>query len=130
VSFSVTDTGDGSDAAPKTSDTATVSVTVTAVNDAPAAANGTATTAEDTATTIDLAALVSDAETSDADLTYNASAVGGTLATTATNGVYTSTPFPYTPLFRSVSFSVTDTGDGSDAAPKTSDTATVSITVT
>lgn len=41
-------------------DTATVTVTVTPVNDAPVAADGSASTAEDTATTVDLGPLTSD----------------------------------------------------------------------
>src|SRR5918994_5879400 len=55
---------------PETSSTETVTITVDPVNDAPVATPTTASTDEDTALPVGLAALVSDAETADGDLTY------------------------------------------------------------
>ena len=55
---------------PETSTTETVSITVDPVNDTPIANPGNRTTAEDTPLTLDLAELVSDVETADANLTY------------------------------------------------------------
>ena len=54
----------------ETSTTATVSITVNPVNDAPVATAGSRTTDEDTPLTLNLAGLASDLETSDANLTY------------------------------------------------------------
>src|SRR5205823_87673 len=77
--YTVTDRGDPDNCgtptstclAAKTSDPATVTITVSPVNDAPVATDGNETTNEDTTlSTIDLGALVSDVETADADLTY------------------------------------------------------------
>ena len=53
-----------------TSTTRTVSITVTPANDTPQSAVGNTTVAEDGSVGIDLGALVSDIETSDANLTY------------------------------------------------------------
>src|SRR4029077_13822045 len=56
--------------APKTSSIETVSITVNPVNDAPLATPGSRTTDEDTPLTLNLAALASDVETSDPNLSY------------------------------------------------------------
>ncbi|HVK14325.1 MAG TPA: Ig-like domain-containing protein, partial [Gemmataceae bacterium] len=105
--------------------TATVSVTVTPVNDAPVAVNGSAATAEDTALTVDLRPLVTDIDTPAANLTY--SIVGnptrGTLAATATAGVYTYTPAGDYNGADAFTFRAND-------GALNSNTATVSLTVT
>src|SRR5438045_277114 len=73
VSYTVTDRGDpDSCGAPATgcdapnSTTKTVSITVNPMNDAPVATDGDVPVDEGTATPVDLGALVSDVETSDA----------------------------------------------------------------
>src|SRR5207237_3818528 len=52
------------------SNVATVTITVTPVNDTPVASDGTAATNEDIAVSISLSTLVSDVETANANLTY------------------------------------------------------------
>jgi hypothetical protein len=76
------------------SNTATFTITVNAVNDAPVANDGSASTNEDTPATIDLRPLVSDVETPDASLTYSivANPAHGTITPTATTGVFTYSP--------------------------------------
>jgi autotransporter-associated beta strand protein len=112
-----------------TSSPATVTITVNPVNDAPTAGSGTAVTDEDTPVTIDLRPLASDVETPAADLTYNILSVShGTLTPTATNGVFTFAPAQDYNGTAVISYSVTDTGDGSSPA-LTSDPAALTITV-
>jgi hypothetical protein len=140
LTFKVTDRGDPDTcaagpgcAASKTSRTATVSIVVTPVNDAPTATDGSLSTDQDTPATIDLGALASDLETSDANLSYE-------IVTPPAHG--TATPTTYTPDrdfsgTDSFSYKVTDRGDpdncgaGAPAcdAAKTSQTKTVSIAV-
>ncbi len=99
--YSVSDRGDPDNcgapgpacAAARTSAVRTFTITVTPVNDVPVAADGSVSTAEDAAPlAVDLRALVSDAETADANLTYTIvsgpAAAEGTLTATATNGVF------------------------------------------
>jgi Bacterial Ig domain/RTX calcium-binding nonapeptide repeat (4 copies)/Cadherin domain len=116
------------------SSAAAVSITVDPVNDAPDAINGDATTDEDGHTTVDLGALVSDKETSDANLTYE-------IVTPPAHGQLTGTGTPtYTPDHNfngsdGFTYRVTDRGDPDGCtsapcdAPKTSVTRTVAITV-
>ena len=105
-------------------DTATVTITVAAVNDVPVAVDDAATTNEDTAVTIAAATLLandSDVE-STPTITSTGNVVGGTLATDA-NGDFVFTPTPN--FFGAASFEYTITdGDGA------TDTAVVAITVT
>src|SRR5262249_1471365 len=116
-----------------TSTTQTLTITVTAVNDAPVATDESDTTAEDTPLTLNLSALASDAETSPANLTFQI--VGAPAHGTATTTTYTpDANFNGTDSFR---YSVTDRGDPDGCAgappacdaPKTS-TGTVTVTVT
>jgi hypothetical protein len=122
---------------PLSSSVATVSISVAPVNDAPAAADATASTDEDTPTPIDLGALVSDSETADANLTYEivGGPTHGQLTGSAASRTYTPSPDYNGP--DSFTYRVTDRGDPDNcgtpapacAAPLTSRTATVSITV-
>ena len=117
-------------------DSATVQVTVTPVNDAPTAQGQTASTAENTPLYVMLAG--SDLETPPANLTFNVPAVGdhgGTLAAQA-HGLYLYTPAYNFNGVEQFTFTVTDTGDpaGGDqgwgyAQPVTSAPATVQINV-
>ncbi|HET9218437.1 MAG TPA: Ig-like domain-containing protein [Terriglobia bacterium] len=121
------------------STTATISITVNPVNDAPVASNGSFTNAEDGgAVAIDLGALVSDLETSDSNLTYNivTPPASGALSGTGANKTFTpAANFNGQVLF---TYSVTDRGDPDAcsgglpacAAALTSNNATVTITIT
>jgi uncharacterized repeat protein (TIGR01451 family) len=120
---------------------ATVSLTVTPVNDAPSAADdSTPTTTEDASpTTVDLRPLVSDVETGDSNLTYAiASAPShGDLAAGTTNGTFSYTPDPDYNGPDSFAYEVTDRGDPDDCGTPSencdaakSDHKTVSLTVT
>jgi hypothetical protein len=105
-----------------TSTPASVSITVDPVNDAPDAADGSRTTAEDTPTALDLAALVSDVETADPDLSYE-------IVTPPAHGLATTTTYTPGRDFNgtdSLTYKVTDRGDPA----KTSRTGTVTIVVT
>jgi hypothetical protein len=110
---------------------ATVSITVDPINDAPVAAPGSRTTDEDAPLALDLAALVSDVETADADLTYTI--VAPPAHGTVTGGTYT--PDDDFNGTDSLTYEVTDRGDPDGCAaapcdaPLTSSTETVSITV-
>ncbi|MFM8348405.1 MAG: Ig-like domain-containing protein, partial [Bacteroidota bacterium] len=103
----------------KFSNTATVSITVTSVNDKPVAANQSLTTQEDTPLTITLSA--TDIEASPLTYSVVAQPTNGTLTGTAPNLTYT----PAANFFGSDSFTF-KANDGTDD----SNTATVSITVT
>jgi CSLREA domain-containing protein len=119
--------------------TAVVKVIVSAVNDAPVATDGTESIDEDAAPiSIDFGALVSDVETSDANLTYNITAppaAKGTLSGSGSTRTFDSADdfngtikIPYT---------VTDRGDPDNCgqpstscdAPETSVSKTVTVTV-
>ena len=95
------------------------------------ASAGSRTTDEDTPLTLNLAALVSDVETADADLTYE-------IVTPPAHGTATATTYTPDPDFNgsdSFTYRVTDRGDPDNCsappcdAPETSTTETVSITV-
>ena len=112
------------DASGATSSPATVTITVTPVNDAPKAVNDTATTKEGNAVTI--AVLANDTDVDDGDVlsvTSLTQPAHGTAATQADNRV------TYTP---NANFSGTDqfTYKAQDASGATSSPATVTITVT
>jgi uncharacterized delta-60 repeat protein len=76
------------------SNVATITLTITPLNDAPVATDGTAATAEDTPGTIDLRPLVTDPDNPPADWAFAVvtAPAHGTLAATATPGVFTYTP--------------------------------------
>jgi hypothetical protein len=148
--YKVTDRGDPDNcgavsttcAASLDSDTKTISITVTPVNDAPSASDGNASVAEDNAagTSIDLAALASDLETTDANLTYTIvsgpAAAAGTLSGSGSSRTFTPAANYNGPA--SFTYKVTDRGDPDNcgavsttcAAPLDSETKTISITVT
>jgi VCBS repeat-containing protein len=137
-SFTYEATDDGTPAA---SNTATGLVVINPANDAPTASDGGASTAEDTPLLIDLRALVADVETADADLTYEIvtgpSAMAGSLAPTATNGVFAFTPAPDFSGSTALTFRVTDRGDPDGApgapgysGPLSSSVRTFAITIT
>ena len=122
-------------------DTATVTITVTPVNDAPVATDGTASMNEDVAPIpIDLGALVSDVETSDANLTYTI--VNGPSAQQGTiTGSGSTRTFDSAENFNgkvTIDYKVTDRGDPDNCtgapsascdAPKDSAIKSVTITV-
>ena len=103
------------------SDTATVNITVTAVNDAPIAQPDAATTSEDTATTITV--LVNDTDADGDSLTVTAviQPANGTVINNGTNVTYT----PNADYFGNDSFTYT-VADGNGGT----DTTTVDIVVT
>jgi DNA/RNA endonuclease G (NUC1) len=123
--FKVTDTGDGSSSALSSSE-ATVSINVTAVNDAPTANSQSAVTDEDTPKSLTLSG--SDTETPAGNLTYTVTTgpAHGTLTGTGANRTYAPNLNYNGP--DSFQFTVTDTGDGSSVA-LTSAPASVSIAV-
>src|SRR5439155_249907 len=74
------------------SNTATISITVTAVNDAPAAQNATLTTAEDTPATGTLVATDSDSATLAYSVVSQTNAHGTVTITNVNTGAYSYTP--------------------------------------
>ncbi|MGQ9684219.1 MAG: Ig-like domain-containing protein, partial [Anaerolineae bacterium] len=107
------------------SNTITVSITVNAVNDQPMANDKSVTTDEDTPVGVILSG--SDVETPAGSLIYTVGLPAhGSLSGSAPNLTYTPAPDYFGP--DSFTYTVTDTGDGA-AGPRTSTTATVSITV-
>jgi VCBS repeat-containing protein len=123
------------------SNEATVTITVKAVNDAPVATDATSTMNEDGAPiTIDLADLVSDEETSDADLTYTIVS-GPTPAQGTLSGTGSTRTFDSADNFNGsveIHYTVSDRGDPDDCgtpdddcdAPETSTEGTVTVNVT
>jgi hypothetical protein len=135
--YTVTDNGTTNGAADPKSDTATVSFTVTEVNDAPDAVDDALSSiAEDSGTrTIPIASLLGNdskgpANESSQTLTLTAvsSAVGGTVTFDATNVYFTPTANYNGPA--SFQYTVTDNGTTNGAADPKSDTASVSFTIT
>ncbi len=115
--------------------TASGTITINPVNDRPSAAGTTVTTPEDGGgVTIDLRDLAGDVETGDADLAYAivTGPASGTLAATATNGVYTYTPAANFNGTVGFTYTVTDTGDpaGAGSGALTSAAAGVAVVVT
>jgi uncharacterized protein YjbI with pentapeptide repeats len=107
------------------SNTATVSITVNAVNDAPVANGQTVTTNEDTPVAVVLTG--TDVETPSGSLIFQVTAPAhGSLSGSAPNLTYT--PAANYNGSDSFTFTVTDTGDGASGA-LTSAAATVTITV-
>ncbi|MBN2534616.1 MAG: tandem-95 repeat protein, partial [Spirochaetales bacterium] len=101
-------------------DTATVTVTVNAVNDAPVAANDTATTSEDTAVTIDVRANDTDMDGDTLSISSVGTPSNGTAAINAGRIVYT--PDANYNGNDSFTYTVSDGKGGTD-------TATVTVTV-
>ena len=114
---------------------ATVSITVDPVNDAPLATDSSVSVAEDGSVAVDLAALVSDLETADGDLTYEIVSGPADGDLTGSGGSRTYSPDADFNGSDSFTYKVTDRGDpdGCSSAPcdaaKSSTTETVSITV-
>lgn len=107
-------------------DTATLTITVTAVNDAPLAVNDTLITPEDTAATGSLATNDSDADNTSAELTYTSlSNIPGSQGLLVLNadGTYTFTPALNFNGTIHVNYKVCDLGGACD-------TATLTITLT
>ena len=109
------------DGQPQECDTATVTITVEAVNDAPKARNDSATTDEDTPVNIDVLNNDSDPDNDPLTITSNTQPSNGTVTCTATACTYT----PNENFNGGDSFTYT-ISDGNDAT----DTATVTVTVT
>lgn len=143
ITYTVTDRGDPDNcsagpgcAAPETT-TGTIDIGVNPVDDAPVAANGSVTLSEDHTATVDLGALASDLETSDANLTYTivSGPAHGNLGPVGSSTTYT--PDANFNGSDSFTFKVTDRGDPDGcsggapacAAPQSSATKTVSLTV-
>jgi large repetitive protein len=107
---------------------ATVTVTVDPVNDAPVASNATVLTQRDEAVEIDLRGFVTDIETPAENLTFAVSnAVNGTVQLLADGHTARFTPATGYNGAASFSFTVTDTGDGSSAALSASGTIAVTV---
>jgi hypothetical protein len=143
AAITVKATDDGNTGAPgddNESAEQTFTITVTLVNSKPTANDGTEEMDEDGAPiTIDFGALVSDVETSDANLIYNVAdpdpAEGGLSGTGSTRSFDSAVDFNGTV---DITYTVTDRGDPDDctgapsdtcAAAKTSDQKTVTVTV-
>ena len=140
--YKVTDRGDpdGCTSPPcddeLTSTTETVSITVDPVNDAPQASSTSVGVAEDTPLGIDLGALVSDVETSDANLTYTIVTPPAHGDLTGSGGSRTYTPDGDFNGADSFEYEVEDRGDPDNCSAEPCDdvtivsaTRTVSITV-
>ena len=137
----MTDRGDPDDCsaapcdAPESSSIATVTIAVAPVNDAPTATDTSLTTGEDTPLAVDLATLVSDLETADADLLYEIVDAPSNGDVTGSGGSRTYTPDANFNGLDSFTYRVADRGDPDDCSaapcdgPEISETKTVSITV-
>src|SRR5205823_803185 len=126
--YSVTDTGDGS-AAPLTTGPVTLSVSVSAVNDAPVAQPASLTTPEDIAFTLDLATLASDVETPTSQLTFHVTgAQNGTVTLLADGHTAQFTPATDYSGVASFDYSVTDAGDGA-SPPVTTGPVPVTVSI-
>ena len=121
----MTDRGDPDDCSaapcdgPKSSTTETVTIAVAPVNDTPTATDTSLTTDEDTPLAVDLAALVSDLETADADLLYEIVDAPSNGDVTGSGGSRTYTPNATSTALDSFTYRVADRGDpdGCSAAP-------------
>jgi len=114
--YTVTDTGEGSDPAIQIGPV-TLDVNIAAVNDAPNAQPTTLNTNEDAAVEIDLRTLVDDIETVDDDFVFSVdNAVNGSIQLLADGYTARFSPTGNYNGPASFTYSVTDTGDGSDLA--------------
>jgi hypothetical protein len=105
---------------------ATVTIAVFPFNDVPLASSGSRTAGEDTALPLDLGSLVSDVETSDANLMY-------TVITQPAHGTVTGTTYTPDPDYNgtdSLTYEVTDRGDPDNCSNAPCDTAQSSTTET
>jgi large repetitive protein len=133
--YTVTDNGTTNGANDAKSDTATVNVTVTEVNDKPTAVNDSASVAEDSGAgvLVDVKANDSKGPANESGQTLTISAVGapshGTATLEAGQIRYTPTEADYNGP-DSFTYTVTDDGTTNGVADHKSDTATVTITVT
>lgn len=111
------------------SSSATVTVTVHPVNDAPVAADASVTTPQNTAIDIDLRTLVTDVETAPASMTFAVSgATNGTVTLLGDGHTARFTPNSWYHGSASFTYTATDTGDGTSAAITTSaKTVTISV---
>ena len=109
-----------------TSNTATVTVTVNPVNDAPVADDATLGVVEGTTLAFDLQTLVDDIETADGDLIFavNTSPSNGNLTASGPDGVWVYEPDPGFNGTDTLVYEVMDTGDGSSVAITESGTIT------
>lgn len=125
----VRDNGGTANGGVDTSAAKTFTLTVLAVNDAPAASAGAATTDEDTFVDVDLWPLVTDVETPDAGLIFSVGGAANGTAVLRSDG-HTVRFTPAANFFGAASFtySVTDGGDGASPATTVSNTL-VNITV-
>lgn len=105
-------------------DSATVSITVTGVNDAPDAVNDSVSILEDTPVTIDVRANDSDPENDQLSVVTTSQPVFGTLATNA-DGTLTYTPAANYSGSASFTYTVADGNGGSDTATVTIDISSV-----
>jgi len=131
-SYTVTDNGTTNGADDFKSDTGTVNVTVTEVNDTPDAVNDSKTTAEDTATTFDPRTNDSTGPPNESTQTLAVTAVTqgahGTVSFTAGSVTYTPAADYNGP--DSFTYTITDNGTTNGVNDFKSDTATVNVTVT
>ena len=136
--YTVTDNGTTNGVAAPLTDTATVSITVNAINDAPIASDDSATVAEDGSVTVSQAALIANdvagpANESSQTLTVTVVEIAaGAHGTVTLNGDGSVTYAPNADYFGPDSFMYTVEDDGESFGeddPKTG-TATVSVTVT
>ena len=94
----------------------TVNVTVTPVNDPPVAVNGTGNTMADTSLDLAVGGLVSDKETTDADLSISLGTVtGGTASVSGTTVTFV--PSPGFSGTATIPYTVTDRGDPDNCSP-------------
>jgi large repetitive protein len=132
--YTVIDNGTTNGAADPKTDTATVNVTVSEINDPPDAVNDSASVAEDSATGVLVDVLANDTEgpANEGGQTLTISGVGSPSHGTA---VHESGNVRYTPAANyfgpdSFTYTITDDGTTDGAADPKADTATVNITVT
>ncbi|HEX8170479.1 MAG TPA: Ig-like domain-containing protein [Thermoanaerobaculia bacterium] len=133
--YTVTDNGTTSGAADPKSAVATVTVTVSEVNDAPTAVGDSATTAEDTQLTIAASTLLANDSRGPANesaqtlsITSVGSATNGSVALVSGSVVFTPAANYHGPA--SFQYTITDGGTTGGAADPKSSTASVSLTIT
>jgi Bacterial Ig domain/Bacterial cadherin-like domain len=135
-SYTVTDNGTTNGVADPKTDTATVNVTITEVNDAPTAVADAKSTAEDTALVFAASDLTTNDSTGPANESGQTLTVTAVTATASTHGtvILASGNVTYTPAANyngaaSFSYTVTDNGTTNGVADPKTDTATVNVTI-
>ena len=112
ISYTLTDNGTTNGASDPLTASSTVTVTVTAVNDAPIAVGASLITDEDAPQEIDLRTLVQDLETSDSDLVFSVgNAIHGSVSLLSDGFTARFVPALNYDGPASFTYSVTDTGD-------------------